>query len=68
MAYLKLLKEKGDYNFKSIVSNIPVEGILSVFMLAKDDSDSFFDLITDTQNDVYEERYAEFNFSSNWFI
>jgi hypothetical protein len=68
MRYLSLLKEQGDYNFKSIVSNIPVEGILAVFSLAKEDSETFFGLITDEQNEVYEERYAEFNFSTNWLV
>jgi hypothetical protein len=47
MDYLKNLRKKADPNFKSICANIPEAGILSVFKLAKADSEKFFILITD---------------------
>jgi hypothetical protein len=47
MTYLELLKEKEDPSFKSIISNIPTEGILNVFALGKENTEAFFDIITD---------------------
>ena len=68
MSYLRLLRTKADPNFKSICANIPEKGILAVFKLAKADSSSFFELITDQADNIYDENYAEFNFSSVGFF
>jgi hypothetical protein len=62
--YLTNLLEKDPIKFMTIAANISSEGILAIMRLSKDNADLILEALTVTDNDPFNFKKAELNFSS----